>query len=123
MILDADRVDEMSQSGRGQVLIPWPNRISNGSYEFGGRRHQLGLNEPEQSNTIHKLVRWSAYVMLTTRDVLPDVNRRAIAVEPMTCPPNAFATGEAIIELARGETFQGSWGIAATLPPVQSIDR
>ena len=35
------------RSGRGQVLIPWPNRIEDGSYEFDGRRHQLPIDEPE----------------------------------------------------------------------------
>ena len=31
--------------------------------------------------------------MLFTGDPLPDVARRSLAVEPMTCPPNAFRTG------------------------------
>jgi aldose 1-epimerase len=53
--------DEMSTGGRGQVLIPWPNRLQDGSYEFGGRRHQLPLTEPEHSNAIHGLVRWAAW--------------------------------------------------------------
>ena len=30
--------DEMSSSGRGQVLIPWPNRLQDGRYEFQGAR-------------------------------------------------------------------------------------
>ena len=30
---------------------------------------------------------------------LPDVNRRSIAIEPMTCPPNAFRTGDRVIRL------------------------
>src|SRR5262249_37048499 len=49
-LLDGYRADEMSSSGRGQVLIPWPNRLQDGSYEFEGRRHQLPLNEPEHYN-------------------------------------------------------------------------
>ena len=32
------RGDEMCPSGRGQVLIPWPNRLEDGSYEFEGER-------------------------------------------------------------------------------------
>jgi aldose 1-epimerase len=50
--------DEMSAGGRGQVLIPWPNRLKNGRYEFDGRSHQLPLTEPEHGNAIHGLVRW-----------------------------------------------------------------
>jgi aldose 1-epimerase len=53
--------DEMSSSGRGQVLIPWPNRLEGGSYEFDGKHHQLPLNEPERRNAIHGLVRWAAW--------------------------------------------------------------
>ena len=44
-LVDGYRADEMSSSGRGQVLIPWPNRLQDGRYEFDGRRHQLPLNE------------------------------------------------------------------------------
>ena len=40
-ILDGYGVDEMCPSGRGQVLMPWPNRLEDGSYEFEGERHQL----------------------------------------------------------------------------------
>ena len=53
--------DELAPSGRGQLMIPWPNRIEDGSYEFGGGRHQLPLDEPERQNAIHGLVRWSAW--------------------------------------------------------------
>jgi aldose 1-epimerase len=60
-IVDGYGVDEMATGGRGQMLIPWPNRIQDGSYEFQGRRHQLPLTEPEHSNAIHGLVRWSTW--------------------------------------------------------------
>ncbi len=60
-VVDGYGVDEMATGGRGQVLIPWPNRIQDGSYEFEGRRHQLPLTEPEHSNAIHGLVRWGAW--------------------------------------------------------------
>jgi aldose 1-epimerase len=58
--VDGYGADEMSSSGRGQALIPWPNRLQDGSYEFDGRRHQLPLNGPEHRNAIHGLVRWAA---------------------------------------------------------------
>ena len=54
-------VDEMATAGRGQMLIPWPNRLQDGQYEFEGRRHQLPLTEPEHANAIHGLVRWSVW--------------------------------------------------------------
>jgi aldose 1-epimerase len=52
-----------------------------------------------------------AYFQLFTGDLLPDVARRSLAIEPMTCPPNAFRTGEGLICLAPGERFEGRWGI------------
>jgi aldose 1-epimerase len=263
-LLDGYGAGEMSRSGRGQVLIPWPNRIQDGSYEFDGHRHQLPIDDPEEQDAIHGLVRWAAwtvaerepervvmqhaihprpgypfsldvrveyllsdaglrvsttatnvgagpcpygcgahpylrfeghavdsvvmrapgrtvlfsdergipvrstsvegteydfrwprpilttrldnaftdlerdadrlarvslgngesseklvlwvdesypYLMLFTGDPLPDVNRRSLAVEPMTCPPNAFRTGEALIRLDPGRSFTSTWGI------------
>ena len=256
----------MSSSGRGQVLIPWPNRLEGGSYEFDGKHHQLPMNEPERRNAIYGLVRWAAwnvaereahrvvmqhvlhpqpgypfslrtsieyalsnrglrvsttttnlgsercpygrgahpyltlgtatidrlflilpartvlqsdqrglpidskavdgtgydfrqprrigstvldhaftglqrdengtacvklrdpdrgiqvslwvdhsypYLMLFSGDPLPDVHRRSLAVEPMTCPPNAFRTGVSLIELESGSSCTGTWGIAS----------
>jgi aldose 1-epimerase len=263
-LLDGYDTDQMSPSGRGQLLIPWPNRLADGSYEFDGRHHQLPLNELERRNAIHGLVRWCAwrarerepsrvvlehvlhpqpgypfslalsveyalsptglvvrttatnvgseacpygcgahpyltlgtatvdsvvlrapgqtvlisddrglpdrsapaeelgvdfreprpigaakldhafadlerdedgvarveladpesgtgvtlwvdetynYLMLFTGDPLPDVARRSLAVEPMTCPPNAFRSGESVIRLEPGGSWTGAWGI------------
>ena len=65
--------EEMCSAGRGQVLMPWPNRVGDGRYEFGGRQQQLALSEPEHSNAIHGLVRWvpwSARVVAADRVVL-----------------------------------------------------
>jgi aldose 1-epimerase len=266
-LLDGYGADEMSPSGRGQVLIPWPNRIRDGSYEFDGDRHQLPINDVEERDAIHGLVRWEAwtvgereehrvvmehllhprpgypfslslaieyrlseeglrvqttatnvgarpcpygsgthpyltvgtttvdpvilrapgrtvlqsdergipvgaeyvdgtdydfrrprpigkakldnaltdlerdddglarvelrdpdsgreltlwvdetypYLMLFTGDPLPDVDRRSLAVEPMTCPPNAFRSGESLIRLEPGRSFTSNWGIRSS---------
>ena len=40
--------------------------------------------------------------------------RRAIAIEPMTCPPNAFVTGTDLIMLDPGESVTHTWGIQLT---------
>ncbi|MDX6326510.1 MAG: aldose 1-epimerase [Nocardioidaceae bacterium] len=50
--------DEMCTAGRGQVLLPWPNRIEDGSYEFDGKPYQLPLSEAKSRNAIHGLTRW-----------------------------------------------------------------
>lgn len=263
-VLDGFGLDERCTSGRGQVLAPWPNRVRDGRYVFGGKRHQLPLTEPELGNAIHGLVRWSGwtvaehestrvvmehvvhsqpgypftlalsieyglsesglsvqttatnigtvacpygsgahpyltlgtptvdalelqapaqsvlihderdlpigskpvegtefdfrvarpigrtrldnaftdlerdgdglarvflrdpesgrflalwvdehypYLMVFTGDPLADVNRRAVAVEPMTCPPNAFCTGDSLIRLSPGGSTTSAWGI------------
>jgi aldose 1-epimerase len=52
------------------------------------------------------------WLQLYTGDGLPEGRRRrSLAVEPMTCPPNAFRTGEALIRLEPGQSFTSSWGI------------
>jgi aldose 1-epimerase len=38
--------------------------------------------------------------------------RRSVAVEPMTCPPDAFRSGRDLIVLEPGQTWRGTWGIA-----------
>jgi aldose 1-epimerase len=49
-----------------------------------------------------------------TGDHVPGAGRRmGLAIEPMTCPPNAFATGHDVIDLEPGHTTTGSWGIMA----------
>ena len=263
-VLDGYPADEMCSSARGQCLVPWPNRIRDGSYEFAGLHQQLPLTEPEQHNAIHGLGRWAnwtiakqaadsvtmeyrlhpqpgyphalvlaveyrldadgltvrttatnvgqcacpygtgahpyltvgtptvdsvvlrapgrtrlitdergiptgaepvagseydftaprpigkakldtafthlerdddararvhlaspdgetattfwldehyRYLMLFTGDPLPDVNRRSLGIEPMTCAPNAFQSGDGLITLEVGESFAAAWGI------------
>ncbi|MGI5164627.1 aldose 1-epimerase family protein [Spirillospora sp. CA-253888] len=52
-----------------------------------------------------------------TADAVPeDRRRRGLGVEPMTAPPNAFATGADVTALAPGDTRTGSWGIKAAWP-------
>ena len=52
------------------------------------------------------------WLMLFTGDPLPDVARRSLAVEPMTCPPNAFRSTEDLIVLDPGGSFVGAWGLS-----------
>ncbi|SCL57074.1 aldose 1-epimerase [Micromonospora citrea] len=37
--------------------------------------------------------------------------RRSVAVEPMTCPPDAFRSGRDVITLKPGATWRGVWGV------------
>lgn len=53
-----------------------------------------------------------SHLQLFTGDVIPEPRRRqGLAVEPMTCPPNAFATGESVIRLEAGESTTATWGL------------
>ncbi|MGZ6764534.1 MAG: aldose 1-epimerase family protein [Nocardioides sp.] len=60
-LLDGFAEDERSPGGRGQVLVPWPNRLRDGAYTFAGRDQQLALTEPALHNASHGLVRWVAW--------------------------------------------------------------
>jgi aldose 1-epimerase len=57
-IVDGFAEDEMCSIGRGQLLLPWPNRIEDGRYEFAGRVHQTPITEPARHNALHGLTRW-----------------------------------------------------------------
>jgi galactose mutarotase-like enzyme len=60
-VLDGFGPGEWAQGGRGQVLCPWPNRLGDGRYRFGGVTAQAALDEPERRCAIHGLVRWMAW--------------------------------------------------------------
>jgi aldose 1-epimerase len=57
-ILDGYPEDQMCAGGRGQPLLPWPNRLADGRYTWAGHDHQLALSEPATSTAIHGLTRW-----------------------------------------------------------------
>lgn len=62
-LLDGYAADEICSSARGQCLVPWPNRIRDGRYEFAGALQQLPLTEPERQCAIHGLARWSNWTV------------------------------------------------------------
>ena len=55
------------------------------------------------------------WLQVFTGDALePGRRRRALAIEPMTCPPNAFASGTDLLTLEPGEAVMHSWGLRVT---------
>ncbi|MBF4163159.1 aldose 1-epimerase family protein [Nocardioides acrostichi] len=62
-LLDGFGEHEMAPGGRGQLLVPWPNRTRDGRYSFDGRDLQLALTEPSRHNASHGLVRWVAFTL------------------------------------------------------------
>ena len=67
-VVDGYAAAAMADSGRGQVLIPWPNRLEDGRYEWDGENHQLPINELDASNAIHGLVRFDAFNCISNTD-------------------------------------------------------
>ena len=102
-LLDGFAPGARPTSGRGQVLAPWPNRIENGSYEFGGARLQLPLTEPEHGNAIHGLVRSATW---NVADAAPDRVLLDYVLEPQPGYPFTLALA---IEYSLSET-----GLAVT---------
>ena len=53
------------------------------------------------------------YLMVFTGDTLdpPERRRRSVAIEPMTCPPDALRSGVDLISLDPGAGWRGTWGV------------
>jgi aldose 1-epimerase len=67
-VFDGYPVDAMCDGGRGQHLIPWPNRVRDGRWHWAGSDLQLPLTEPDQHNAIHGLVRWLGWSVADRAD-------------------------------------------------------
>lgn len=76
--------DEVRPGYRGTTLAPWPNRIVDGRYEFGGVQHQLALTEPERGQALHGLLSW---VEFSDRLVASDRIMLTAIIEPQTGYP------------------------------------
>ena len=73
-------------------------------HEAGGPGPRVGLWAGEG-------YRW---LQVFTGDPLgPGRRRKAVAIEPMTCPPNAFVTADDLLVLEPGEKVTHTWGIQA----------
>lgn len=72
--------------------------------------HLSGVNR----RTSFWLDRTHPWLEVYTADAVPpEQRRRGLGVEPMTCPPNALASGTDLIRLEPGAAHTGSWGIVA----------
>jgi aldose 1-epimerase len=55
------------------------------------------------------------WLQVFTSDTLHgERHRKAVAIEPMTCPPNALVSGDDVIVLAPGESTSHSWGVGVS---------
>jgi aldose 1-epimerase len=62
-LIDGFAESELPTGVRGQLLMPWTNRIGEGRYTFDGQTHQLPLSEPARNNASHGLVRWVSWTL------------------------------------------------------------
>ena len=72
-------VEDQISGGRGQNLIPWPNRIRDGRYVFNGATQQLALTEPARHNASHGLARYVPWVLV---DKQPDAVTNRVRIYP-----------------------------------------
>lgn len=88
-------------------LLPGPDgRVRVVLRATDGRSTQLWTEAPAQ------------WLQLFTGDTLaPDRRRRGLAVEPMTAPANALASGEGLVLLQPGQVLRMRWGVLDGGPP------
>ena len=92
-VVDGFGPGEWSHSGRGQVLAPWPNRLSEGRYKFNGVRAQAALDatlggsfeqlallfsEPPMAKSLRRLVKLPGIADAYAQDLVARSVRRAI---------------------------------------------
>jgi aldose 1-epimerase len=85
---------------------------------FGDVRHRAGdetawLTAPDGSSTAFWQDDGWGYLQVFTTRSFPghDGPRTAVAVEPMTAPPDALNSGEGLVWLDPDERWEGSWGL------------
>jgi aldose 1-epimerase len=119
-VAGATAVDELTDLRR-------PRRVGDFRLDaaFGDVRHRASdgiagdvawLRAPDGSRTtLWQDLAWGYLQVFTTpRFPRPGGLGTAVAVEPMTVPPNALNTGEGLIWLDPDERWDGSWGLRYT---------
>lgn len=82
----------------------------------GSGRATVVLSGPDEDRRVSLWVDGGfPYLMVFTADTVDQPGRRraAVAVEPMTCPPDALRSHTDLLELEPGESFTATWGIVA----------
>jgi aldose 1-epimerase len=79
-----------------------------------GGRPRVTLWDPTGSGVAMTWGEACPWVQLHTADhEIPERHRIGLAVEPMTCPPNAFNSGDDLVVLLPGMTHRAHWSIHA----------
>jgi aldose 1-epimerase len=104
------------QQGRTLGAIQIDHAFTDLTRDADGRT-AITLASPETQRRVSVWLDESyPYVMLFTGDTVepPERRRNGLGVEPMTCPPNGFASGIDLIRLEPGESVTTRWGIHVT---------
>jgi aldose 1-epimerase len=80
-------------------------------------RSEVTLASPDGTRSVtvwaDSSFRW--WQLFTGDTLSGDRKRRSVAIEPMSCPPDALRSGRDVVTLAPGETWTGTWGITPRL--------
>jgi aldose 1-epimerase len=77
-------------------------------------RTTVTLRDPDSGLTSSLWVDSSfPWIEIFTGDHLPSRRREGLGVEPMSCPPNALASGRDLIVLEPGASHEATWGLSA----------
>ncbi|SDG71622.1 aldose 1-epimerase family protein [Microbacterium pygmaeum] len=76
--------DEVRPAHRGATLVPWPNRVVDGKYSFGGSDFQLALSEPARGHALHGFGPWLDFDAV---DKGPDHVTLEAVIQPQTAYP------------------------------------
>lgn len=79
-VLESYAEGDMCDGGHGAPLIPWPNRLADGAFQFDGRSYQLPITEVARNNASHGLLRWQNWRCLHRE---PARVRLGIRLHPM----------------------------------------
>lgn len=63
-VLDGYPAGTVPQGRRGGVLVPWPNRLRSGRWNWAGQDLQLEVSSPESPNAVHGFVSWQPWTLL-----------------------------------------------------------
>lgn len=75
-------------------------------------RWDATLRRGDGHSVVLRAAREFAYLMCFTADTLSEDERRGgLALEPMTCPPNALRTGSDLVVLEEGASWTGSFSL------------
>jgi aldose 1-epimerase len=112
-VVDGYRRSEPSEGGRGQMLLPWPNRIAGGRYVFQGRELQLPVNEARTGCAIHGLTRSMPWVLV---DAAADRTTLALDLQPSAGYPFALSLSITYVLTSEGLTVETTAGNTGDAP-------